>query len=242
MPDRQTTAKPTARAAAKAAQARAAARRWRRRSTPGTASTGSALMTWARGPGISAPAVYRHFSSKEAVLEELLVGISEYLQSRRARRSSPQSVAPAPTGASPAATPAGPDPSPPHRLPRRLRDERARTHSHSGPRPCGPAGRVRGGPSGACSAPMSAGGPRSSTAAHPGWSLEAATVRVHAVFGMMNSTPHQARRSSAEVVEVELRAAAAAALAARLNLTGSAEPRSGDLSTTEDGHPMVRAR
>ncbi|HHX46681.1 MAG TPA: TetR/AcrR family transcriptional regulator, partial [Brevibacterium sp.] len=29
---------------------------------------------------------------------------------------------------------------------------------------------------------------------------------------MMNSTPHQARRSSAEVVEVELRAAAAAAL------------------------------
>src|SRR5699024_12006697 len=31
--------------------------------------------------GISAPAVYRHFSSKEAVLEELLVGISQYLQS-----------------------------------------------------------------------------------------------------------------------------------------------------------------
>ena len=34
-----------------------------------------------KGAGISAPAVYRHFSSKEAVLEELLVGISAYLQS-----------------------------------------------------------------------------------------------------------------------------------------------------------------
>ncbi|MBR7512906.1 helix-turn-helix transcriptional regulator, partial [Mycobacterium tuberculosis] len=33
----------------------------------------------AKGAGISAPAVYRHFESKEAVLEELLVGISEYL-------------------------------------------------------------------------------------------------------------------------------------------------------------------
>lgn len=29
--------------------------------------------------GISGPAVYRHFANKEAVLEELLVGISEYL-------------------------------------------------------------------------------------------------------------------------------------------------------------------
>ena len=34
-----------------------------------------------KGAGISAPAVYRHFESKEAVLEELLVGISEYLNS-----------------------------------------------------------------------------------------------------------------------------------------------------------------
>ncbi|MGX5693305.1 SACE_7040 family transcriptional regulator [Dermacoccus abyssi] len=31
--------------------------------------------------GISGPAVYRHFANKEAVLEELLVGISEYLLS-----------------------------------------------------------------------------------------------------------------------------------------------------------------
>lgn len=31
------------------------------------------------GAGISAPAVYRHFASKEAVLSELLVGISEHL-------------------------------------------------------------------------------------------------------------------------------------------------------------------
>lgn len=32
--------------------------------------------------GISGPAVYRHFANKEAVLEELLVGISQYLLER----------------------------------------------------------------------------------------------------------------------------------------------------------------
>lgn len=32
-----------------------------------------------KAAGISGPAVYRHFANKEAVLEELLVGISEYL-------------------------------------------------------------------------------------------------------------------------------------------------------------------
>ena len=31
------------------------------------------------GAGISGPAVYRHFGSKEDILAELLVGISEYL-------------------------------------------------------------------------------------------------------------------------------------------------------------------
>ena len=50
------------------------------------------------------------------------------------------------------------------------------------------------------------------TRVHPEWSLEAATVRVHAAFGMMNSTPYQARDSGAEVVRRELRSAVSAAL------------------------------
>ena len=72
--------KPTARAAAKAA---------RREQLLEVAKTlyarhgfhGVRLDDLGKGAGISAPAVYRHFSSKEAVLEELLVGISAYLQS-----------------------------------------------------------------------------------------------------------------------------------------------------------------
>src|SRR5699024_8863223 len=74
------TAKPTARAAAKAA---------RREQLLEVAKTlyarhgfhGVRLDDLGKGAGISAPAVYRHFSSKAAVLEELLVGISQYLQS-----------------------------------------------------------------------------------------------------------------------------------------------------------------
>ncbi|TGD13621.1 TetR/AcrR family transcriptional regulator [Brevibacterium sp. S111] len=207
MPD-DDTAKPTARAAAKAA---------RREQLLAVAKTlyarhgfhGVRLDDLGKGAGISAPAVYRHFSSKEAVLEELLVGISEYLQS-----GAEAIVAESGTGtegASPAATPA-------EATLRRLIDFHV-DFAMSEPELILIQDRDL------------AALPESSrrtvrrlqrayvsrwaevvTAAHPGWSLEAATVRVHAVFGMMNSTPHQARRSSAEVVGVELRAAAAAAL------------------------------
>lgn len=38
-----------------------------------------------RAVGISGPAVYRHFANKEAVLEELLVGISRYLLEQGSR-------------------------------------------------------------------------------------------------------------------------------------------------------------
>ena len=153
-----------------------------------------------KGAGISAPAVYRHFESKEAVLEELLVGISEYLNSggdaiitrheddraTSARielidfhvafaMSEPEliRIQDRDLAALPEAS---------RRTVRRLQRSYV---SHWA---------------------------EVVAQANPDWSLDAATVRVHAVFGMINSTPYQARHSSAEVVGVELRAAARAAL------------------------------
>ena len=153
-----------------------------------------------KGAGISAPAVYRHFESKEAVLEELLVGISAYLNSggdaiitrheddraTSARielidfhvafaMSEPEliRIQDRDLAALPEAS---------RRTVRRLQRSYV---SHWA---------------------------EVVAQANPDWSLDAATVRVHAVFGMINSTPYQARHSSAEVVGVELRAAARAAL------------------------------
>ncbi|WP_166970341.1 TetR/AcrR family transcriptional regulator [Brevibacterium atlanticum] len=198
------TVRPTARAAAKAA---------RREQLLEVAKTlyakhgfhGVRLDDLGKGAGISAPAVYRHFSSKEAVLEELLVGISEYLQS-----GGDEIVA----GAEAAATAESDARSVLRRLidfhvdfamsepeliriqdrdlaalPEESRRTVRRLQRSYVSRWAEVVARTR-----------------------PEWSLEAATVRVHAVFGMMNSTPYQARRSSAEVVGVELRAAASAAL------------------------------
>jgi AcrR family transcriptional regulator len=167
-----------------------------------------------KGAGISAPAVYRHFSSKEAVLEELLVGISQYLQSGgdaivaeagRRRDSGPESEE-ALTDDSPAG------------ILRRLIDFHV-DFAMSEPELI----RIQDRDLAALPEDSRRTVRRLQrsyvsrwadvvAAAHPTWTLEASTVRVHAVFGMMNSTPHQARRSSAEVVAVELRAAAAAAL------------------------------
>lgn len=158
-----------------------------------------------KGAGISAPAVYRHFGSKEAVLEELLVGISVYLH------DGGQAVITGASGAAPSSV--APDavltrlidfhvefamrepeliriqdrdftalPDEPRRTVRRL--QRAYVSDWA----------------------------TVVTALHPDWGEEAATVRVHAVFGMINSTPYQARNSDAEVVSAELRGAARAAL------------------------------
>jgi AcrR family transcriptional regulator len=210
------TVKPTARAAAKAA---------RREQLLEVAKTlyakhgfhGVRLDDLGKGAGISAPAVYRHFSSKEAVLEELLVGISEYLQSggdQIVAAAGFPIVSSTGSGAEEAATTGADAQSVLRRLidfhvdfamsepeliriqdrdlaalPEESRREVRRLQRSYVSRWAEVVARAR-----------------------PGWSLEAATVRVHAVFGMMNSTPYQARRSSAEVVGVELRAAAAAAL------------------------------
>lgn len=153
-----------------------------------------------KGAGISAPAVYRHFESKEAVLEELLVGISEYLNSggdaiitRHEYDAATSTLVdlidfhvdfamsePELIRIQDRDLAALPDDS--RRTVRRLQRRYVSQWAQV-------VARV-----------------------HPDWELDATTVRVHAVFGMINSTPYQARRSSAEVVGVELRAAARAAL------------------------------
>ncbi|WP_231447337.1 TetR/AcrR family transcriptional regulator [Brevibacterium zhoupengii] len=153
-----------------------------------------------KGAGISAPAVYRHFESKEAVLEELLVGISEYLNSggdaiiARHKDDSATSALIELIDFHVAFAMSEPEliriqdrdlaalPETSRRTVRRLQRSYV---SHWA---------------------------EVVAQANPDWSLDAATVRVHAVFGMINSTPYQARHSSAEVVGVELRAAAQAAL------------------------------
>ncbi|WP_453985647.1 TetR/AcrR family transcriptional regulator [Brevibacterium casei] len=177
----------------------------------------------AKGAGISAPAVYRHFSSKEAVLEELLVGISEYLQSGGAEIVGDAEI----LGDAPVAqstdTPAEVVPAPPSPADAdstlsalidfhiafamsepdliRIQDRDFAALPEASRRAVRRLQRA-----------YVSRWAQVAVLVHPQWSLEAATVRVHAAFGMMNSTPYQARGSAAEVVRRELRAAAAAAL------------------------------
>ncbi|SDR90323.1 DNA-binding transcriptional regulator, AcrR family [Brevibacterium sandarakinum] len=194
--------------AASVATGRAAAKAARREQLLEVAKTlyaqhgfhGVRLDDLGKGAGISAPAVYRHFESKEAVLEELLVGISEYLNSggdeiiTRRENDAPASALDELIDFHVAFAMSEPEliriqdrdlaalPETSRRTVRHLQRSYVSHWAEVVAR------------------------------ANPGWTLDAATVRVHAVFGMINSTPYQARRSSAEVVGVELRAAARAAL------------------------------
>ncbi|GAA2099130.1 MULTISPECIES: TetR/AcrR family transcriptional regulator [Brevibacterium] len=154
-----------------------------------------------KGAGVSGPAVYRHFASKEAVLEELLVGISEYLHAGGLRI-----IAEAEGAAS--GTPARlidfhvdfamrePEliriqdrdldslPEAARRQVRRLQRQYVNAWIEA----------VR--------------------AARPELSEDEAAVRVHSVFGMVNSTPHLSRSLPTETVARELRRSARAALGA----------------------------
>ncbi|SMY10601.1 TetR/AcrR family transcriptional regulator [Brevibacterium jeotgali] len=151
-----------------------------------------------QGAGVSGPAVYRHFESKEAVLTELLVGISEYLHTGGERIIA--------AGRPPQRTLSDlidfhvdfaltePEliriqdrdldslPDAERRSVRRLQRQYVTAW----------AGVVR--------------------ANNPGLTEQEATVRVHALFGMVNSTPHLSRRLPAEVVATQLRASARSAL------------------------------
>lgn len=151
-----------------------------------------------RGAGVSGPAVYRHFASKEAVLAELLLSISE-----RLRAGGEEIVAAA---ASPQA--AVEDLIDFHvdfalsepeliRIQDRDLDALSDDERHSVRR---------------LQRTYASTWATALRALRPDWDEEAATVRVHALFGMLNATPHLARRQSAEAVASGLRASARAAV------------------------------
>ncbi len=162
---------------------------------------GVRLEDLANGAGISTPAVYRHFQSKEAVLEELLVRISEYLH------SGGREVI---TGAAAPASAAEVlvrlidfhidfAMSEPELI--RIQDRDFAALPEQSRRTIRRLQRA-----------YVSDWARVVEDVHPDWGPEGATIRVHAVFGMMNSTPHLARGLSPENVSRQLRTAARAAL------------------------------
>lgn len=151
-----------------------------------------------QGAGVSGPAVYRHFESKEAVLTELLVGISTYLHA-----GGEQIIA---------------GDKPPRETLIDLIDfhaDFALTESELiriqdrdlDALPDAERRRVRRLQRQYVTAWVGV-----VTAVHPYLSEQAATVRVHALFGMVNSTPHLSRRLPRDIVAQQLRSAARAAL------------------------------
>lgn len=151
------------------------------------------------GAGVSGPAVYRHFSSKEAILAELLVGISNYLKAGGGHIVENWK---APSAAE---------------ILVRLIDfhlsfavsepELIRIQDRDlGNLPQDTRARVRD----------------LQRAYVQRWvgvltsmsdlTRDEATVRVHAVFGMLNSTPYVVRRKPESVIREQLRTAALAAL------------------------------
>lgn len=151
-----------------------------------------------QGAGVSGPAVYRHFASKEAVLSELLVGISTYLHSG-GERIIAEGRPPRETLAALIDFHADFALTEPELIRIQDRDldalpdaERRSVRRLQRQYVTAWAGVVAG--------------------VHPELSEEAATVRVHALFGMVNSTPHLSRRLPPAVVAQQLRASARAAL------------------------------
>lgn len=187
------------------------------------------------GAGISGPAVYRHFGSKEDILAELLVGISEYLHAGGAEIAGIGGGSEGAGGSEDAGASAGDgewagggaaaresDPatreSDPASVLRRLVDFHLAFA-------LGEPELIRIQDRDLSSLPTEA---RSSLRRlqrqyvslwvpalrrhAPGLSEDAATVTIHAVFGMVNSTPYVVRRIDTAVVAERLRAAALATL------------------------------
>ncbi|MBU8579018.1 TetR/AcrR family transcriptional regulator [Brevibacterium luteolum] len=153
------------------------------------------------GAGISGPAVYRHFASKEAILIELLVGISDYLHTG-GRELLAEAI-----GASGADALIG-----------RLVDfhvdfalrepELIRIQDRDFTAlPDEARHRVR-----QLQRQYVTLWAEQLTALDPALSLDEATVRVHAVFGMINSTPYVARRIDRDIVRAQLLTGARASL------------------------------
>ncbi|WP_286956061.1 TetR/AcrR family transcriptional regulator [Brevibacterium sp. UBA7493] len=153
------------------------------------------------GAGISGPAVYRHFASKEAILIELLVGISEYLHT-----GGRELLAEA-TGTSGAAALIGQlidfhvdfALGEPELI--RIQDRDFTALPDAARR------RVR-----QLQRQYVTLWAEQVTVFDPALSLDEATVRVHAVFGMINSTPYVARRIDRDIVRVQLLTGARASL------------------------------
>lgn len=168
------------------------------------------------GAGISGPAVYRHFGSKEDILAELLVGISEYLHAGGAEIAGIGGGSEGAGGS--AGVGAEAREGDPAGVLRRLVDFHLAFA-------LGEPELIRIQDRDLTSLPTEA---RSSlrrlqrqyvslwVAAlrrqAPGLSEDAATVTIHAVFGMVNSTPYVVRRIDTAVVAERLRAAALATL------------------------------
>ncbi|MCK1802834.1 TetR/AcrR family transcriptional regulator [Brevibacterium sp. R8603A2] len=180
------------------------------------------------GAGISGPAVYRHFGSKEDILAELLVGISEYLHAGgeeiaaggggSADTGGPDDAGASDGGGASAGDGAVVRESDPAGVLRRLVDFHLAFA-------LGEPELIRIQDRDLTSLPAEA---RSSLRRlqrqyvslwvatlrrhAPGLSEDAATVTIHAVFGMVNSTPYVVRRIDTAVVAERLRAAALATL------------------------------
>ena len=127
--------------------------------------------------GISGPALYKHFASKDAVLAEMLVSISEELLAVGRERSM---SADGPRAAL----------RRPGRLARRLRAPAALADRRAGPR-LGVAARrcARAGPLAAARVRRRVGRP-SSPVHHGLRPRPTARAMAHAAFGLINSTPH----------------------------------------------------
>ena len=137
--------------------------------------------------GVSGPAIYRHFPNKEALLVELLVGISTRLLAGAHGRGGRR------------ADDAGDGAGRADRLPPRLRARRVGPDPHPGPRPGQPARRGQ-----------AAGAPQAQRQYVEIWvdvlrraairtSTEAdARLMAHAAFGLLNSTPHSVKPGAAK--------------------------------------------
>jgi AcrR family transcriptional regulator len=147
---------------------------------------------------VSGPAVYRHFESKEAVLSELLVGISEYLHDGGTGIIA-QGLPARDTLAALVDFHADFALSEPDLI--RIQDRDLHALPEAERRSVRRLQRQ-----------YVTAWARVVRDVHPELTEEAATVRVHALFGMVNSTPHLSRRLPTSVVETQLRTAARAAL------------------------------
>ena len=131
-----------------------------------------------RACGISGPALYKHFASKDAVLAAMLVDISQrLLDEGRARRR-------------PAAGDAQDAIDAADRLAHRLRAAAPLADRRPGPRLAVAAAARRASRCAPCSGSTSTSGPRQLRRLHRGLHTDRARAMAHAAFGLINSTPH----------------------------------------------------